>query len=246
MKFYLLLLSFCVTTFCLSQDYAYQDSISGYQTCVAYNSINDGHPGPPKQPFFQLSVGHVFDESTEMNLCASNTFAENGFFRNSLFSMNVGNVVFQDNDLEIVKTIGGSWQHTWFYDTGKLPTVASLLSVQYPFDGVETTTEYQLALFANKNVAKHGVSYFNAFLDLQANSKANFSVLAGYKFFATDNNNLFLDVLVDPSDSITLEAAYEINLPNGSVISPGFNYQRDLITETDIFGLGLFILYQTL
>jgi len=223
----------------------YQDSISGHQTCVAFNSINDGHPGPPKQPFIQAALGYTFDDAASLNLCVSNTFASEGFFRNSLFSVNVGNAVFQNNKLELDKTIGGSWQHTWNYDKGNTPTIATLLSVQHPIDELDGSTQYQSTLIMNKNIAQKGVSYFNAFVDLPINADINYSLLAGYKFFVSDTNNFFLDVIYDPSDSITFEAALEINLPKGHVISPGVNFQRDMNTQSNIYGIGLFFLYQT-
>jgi len=245
MKFYFTSVLFLFSNFCFSQDYTYQDSISGHQTCVAFNSINDGHPGPPQMPFFQATLGHVVREGASLNLCVSNTFASEGFFRNSLFSMNVGNLVYQDKELDVIKTIGGMWQHTWFYDNGSLPTISSLVSIQHPFDELDASTACQTTLIINKNIGARGVSYFNAFLDLPTNSNPSLSVLAGYKFFVSEQQNLFLDIIYGPDKNLTLEAALEINLPHGSVISPGINYQRDLDHKSSIFGFGLAILYQT-
>lgn len=245
MKFYLTLLLCCCVSYLFSQDYAYQDSISGHQTCVAYCSINDGHPGPPGQPFFQSTMGVAFDDAATFNLCISNTFASEGFFRNSLFTLNILNAVFQDNQLDVEESVGGQWQQTWMFEKGSQPTISTLLTVQQAFGNQGDATDIQTMLIVNKNVGRTGVLFFNGFVNTPVSSSASYGILAGYKLTAGETTNLFVDALYESTDLITLETALEINLPHGSVISPGLSYTRDINSKSNSFGVGLVLLYQT-
>lgn len=227
-----------------SQEYTYQDSISGHQTCVAFCSINDGHPGPPGKPFFQSTLGVILNDITTFNLCISNTFASTGFFRNSLFSLNILNAVYQEDQLQLEDSFGGSWQQTWLFEKGNQPTLSTLLTVQQTF-GDQSITDIQSMIIFNKNIGRTGVVFFNAFVNTPVHSLASFGILTGYKFVLGNTTNLFVDVLYESDNIVTLEAALEINLPNASVISPGLSYSRDINSKSNSFGVGLVLLYQT-
>lgn len=246
MKLIYLLFIFSFSSYCFSQDYTYQDSISSHQTCVAYNSINDGHPGPPGMPFFQSTLGYTFDEGTELNICVANTFAPEGFFRNSLFSLNFLNALYENNSFDFIKSLGASWQQTWLFEKDNVPTFSSIIAVQYPYDEPSDVTELQTTFIMVKNIGNSGVGYLNSFVNIASNSLDSYSFLAGYKFFISETSNLFFDTIYSSDNTFSIGAALEINLPMGSVISPGINYQLDTNNNSNSFGVGLVVLYQTL
>ncbi len=233
--------------FCYTQDYAEADSIATMQTAVTANSITDGQPGPPKLPFFQSNSTYSADSGFSHNLCVANTFAEHGFWRNSLFSLNVLSFTAIDNNIDYDKTFNGSWQHRWRYEKNNKPTIATNVTLIVPFDEPDALTEAQTTFIVAKNLNTKSVGFFHLtistpFEDFSEN--INYSILLGHKLFLNDSNNLFLDVVYQ-ENAITFETALEFKFSNSMVLSPGINYTWDTELKEGIFGFGAVVLFQT-
>lgn len=231
-----------------SQDYSVPDSIAAYQTCVAANSINDGQPGPPNLPFFQATMFNTPGDNFSFNLCAASTFTNSGFLRNSLLTLGLISLQGDNETIDYDKSLTTSWQHRWTYEQNNAPTISTNFTVQVPIDELETKANITGTLIIVKNLESNGVAYLNA------NVNSNFEdflgepsvcVLLGRKYFLPQNINMFTDFVFDFNNSLTFELAFEINLPNGWVISPGINYGFQIDEGTESFGLGAVVLFQT-
>ena len=71
-----------------AQDFSVQDSITGLQSNISFNSITDGQPGPPGKPFFSF-ISAYRDSEFQYQLQAAITFAKKGFFRNTVIAISV-------------------------------------------------------------------------------------------------------------------------------------------------------------
>lgn len=243
MKLILLALTLIFTSNCFSQDFSVPDSIAIVQGCNGFCAINDGHPGPPNLPFFQNVTSIDGDFILQNSLCLSSTMG-NGFFRNSLFSLNVFTADW-DEKLIIEESLTTSWQHRWVYEQRGLPTITTLLSTTLPYNDRDLKPEYQGVMIINKSIGTKGTLYFNSFFDL-ADNDLTYTALIGHKTILTVNTNLFIDILYEfENSSPIIELAYEYNLDSGSVISPGVQYEYDTKIEKGSFVFGLSLLHQT-
>jgi len=214
---------------------------------VAANSITDGQPGPAHLPFFQSNSTYTKDGGFAHNLCVANTFSNQGFWRNSLFSLNILSLTAINNRVDYDKTINPMWQHRWQHEENSKPTIATNVSLIVPVDEPDISTEVQTTLIVIKNITAKSVVFFNLTLGKpfeDFSNTVNYSVLLGHKYFLDANHALFTDVVYQES-LVTLETAVEFNLPNSMVLSPGINFTVDTDTNEKFFGFGAVILFQT-
>lgn len=235
--------------FCHAQDYTVPDSIAMLQTCVASNSINDGQPAPPKLPFVQSTLTTDLEGNYALGLCIAETFAEHGFFRNSLFNLTLANFEIAKGSFDYDQAINAQWQHRWFYEKGKKPTFATIVGVSHPYKGNDESTELQTILVVNKSIDSRRVLFFNAFMNTpveEAFNASTYGFLVGQKFYLAENHNFFADVIYQSTSDLTLELAIEFNLSSEWVVSPGINYNWNTSDRTNTFGIGVLVLYQSI
>jgi hypothetical protein len=228
-------------------DYAEADSIATMQTAVTANSITDGQPGPPNMPFFQSNSSYTADGGYSHNLCIANTFSDQGFWRNSLFSLNVLSFEANNNSIDYDKSFSGSWQHRWRYEKNNKPTIATNIMLVVPIDESEVLPEVQTTFILAKNLNRKSVGFFHLTLGKPFegfSENVYYSLLLGHKYFLNESSNLFVDVVYQEK-AITLETALEFNFPNSMVLSPGINYTWDTNLNEGILGFGAVVLFQT-
>ena len=131
-----------------------QDSITNYQTNVGFNSITDGCPGPPKQSFYNLIASRQQGSSFQYQGNIGYTPAISGFFRNTLFGLVVPSLDVGEGITDFEKSVSASWLQRWNYEHKGLPTVSTLISLQFPFDEPGAKTDLVSTLIVTKNIGK--------------------------------------------------------------------------------------------
>lgn len=231
-----------------AQDYTMQDSISGYQANVGYNSIIDGQPAPPKQPMFTITGAGRQNNGFQYEANIGYTPATKGFFRNTLLAMVVPTLNVGEGITDFERSVSASWLQRWQYEHQGKPTIATMVSIQVPYAEPNAKTDIVSTLIITKNIGKKGVAYFNTYAESTrgfTTTGLGYGTLLGYKFFLPKQKEFFLDALLQSGNTVTLEAALEFDLPKGWSVSPGANLAIDTRTGKRTFGGGLLVFYQT-
>ena len=147
-----------------AQDNTLQDSITSYQTNVGYNSITDGQPGPPRQPFYTMTTAGQDGSAFQYEAGIGYTPALNGFFHSSLFGIVVPTLDVGEGTVDFEKSLSVSWLQRWVYEHQGKPTISTMVSVQFPFDEPDAKTDLVTTLIITKNIGK-GVGYFNTYAE---------------------------------------------------------------------------------
>ena len=224
-----------------------QDSITNFQTNAGLNSIIDGQPGSPKMPSIAITFAGQEGSDFQYETSIGYTFAEQGFFRNSLFSVTVPTLDVGEGSIDFEKSVSTSWLQRWNYEHQGGPTISTMISFQFPFDEPGEKIDMVTTLIVTKNLGKQGVGYFNAYAESTqgiTTDNLELGVLLGYKLFLPKQKELFLDLLYQNTDVLTYESSLELDLPKGWTISPGLNLSYNTNLKTTALGGGISLFYQ--
>ena len=252
LKNYLLPIFFFISARLLAQvsdtaKYASQDSITAHQTNIGFNSVTDGQPAPPKQPFFSIIASGQQGGKFQYQGSIGYTPACKGFLRNTLFVVVVPTIDVGEGITDFEKSVSGSWQQRWIYEHNGKPTISTMTSIQIPYDEPNAKTDLVTTLIITKDIGK-GVGYFNAYAETTSGfttDSLSYGIMAGYKIYLTKHEELFFGLMYQTNNTLTLETSIEIDFKSGMTISPGLNLAYNTQFETTTFGGGIVLYYQS-
>lgn len=205
---------------CPGQDVADQQAV------VAYNSLTDGQPGPPRTIQLTVLPSYDFGEDEFQNqVSLSRVFATSGFWCQAQFSLSAPTLDVGEGLADFEKSVTLAWQQRWRIDDSSGPTISTVVSVQQPYDEPEQETDVTLTGIVARS-RPWGALYLNLYAETSRGAGADdleLGGVVGVKRILRDNLSVFADAVVEERGDYALELALELDLANGWTFGPGIS-----------------------
>ncbi len=270
--FILALAGLSILSFQASGEDSEDDDVAGRQSVDSFISIEDGQPGDPGS--WELAIDFGWQKvraeeahelsSTHSQMLETRTVFEDIYEagyelkytgKGSPFRDNMKLSITQGAELGSGRSDGNgdaelNWQQRWHAESGKVPTLATLLTVRLPTGNGSTGADVTLTGILDKDL-RPGTVYFSAWgttpIDVEDDAVRNFiwGAQFGYKWLVAKRFALYGNYIFKSSEEfgkkeskiLEFAAQYEVN--ENLILGPGILVGLDNRDETPEFGAGI-------
>lgn len=230
-----------------------EDLVTEHQSVDAFNSLEDGQPGPAGELELQLQFGwkttsgehDPFEFSTELQYTPDG----NEFLRNMQLILGVP-VEMGLGGVEGNADIDLGWQQRWVKEDGMMPTISTLAEIRLPTGYHSSGVDGTLTGILAKEMGS-GTAFLNGWVKTANGDNVEdlrhfqWGARAGYKYRVSDTLALIGDYFIESSEEEghsnvnALEFSAEYRFNEHVTIGPGILVGLDDNEETPNLGAGL-------